>query len=212
MAEWIIAGEPTMELNEADIRRFSPEMNVLGALEARIPEVLGRHYDNPFPGRSMDTARGQRRSPIHAGLVKLQVPGSKVAWRLGARGAFRRRGGAFAAELWRASLARSCGTGRGRSLPHRRCDPGSKRLWQDHGSGAGCLTAFLNHLCAAQMDIADPGRIAYTQILNARGGDRKRPDTVQRHGPDDLSAHLLARARLCATSNACAKHAGRFPG
>ena len=53
MAEWIIAGEPTMELNEADIRRFSPEMNVLGALEARIPEVLGRHYDNPYPGRSM---------------------------------------------------------------------------------------------------------------------------------------------------------------
>ena len=44
-------------------------MNVLGALEARIPEVLGRHYDNPFPGRSMQTARGQRRSPIHAGLA-----------------------------------------------------------------------------------------------------------------------------------------------
>ena len=70
MAEWIVAGEPTMELNEADIRRFSPEMNVLGALEARIPEVLGRHYDNPYPGRSMETARGQRRSPIHSGLIR----------------------------------------------------------------------------------------------------------------------------------------------
>ncbi|MFK7880838.1 hypothetical protein [Roseobacter sp.] len=43
MAEWVIAGYPTMELNEADIRRFGPEMNVLCLPQARIPEVLGRH-------------------------------------------------------------------------------------------------------------------------------------------------------------------------
>ena len=70
MAEWIIAGEPTMELNEADIRRFSPEMNVLGALEARIPEVLGRHYDNPYPGRAgWRLQGGSAARPVHAGLM-----------------------------------------------------------------------------------------------------------------------------------------------
>ena len=42
--------------------------------------------------------------------------------------------------------------------------------------------AFLNHLCAAQMDISE-GRIAYTQILNARGGVESDL-TVQRHGPE----------------------------
>ena len=42
--------------------------------------------------------------------------------------------------------------------------------------------AFLNRLCTAQMDIAE-GRIAYTQILNARGGIESDL-TVQRHGPE----------------------------
>ena len=40
--------------------------------------------------------------------------------------------------------------------------------------------AFLNRLCTAEMDILE-GRIAYTQILNARGGVESDP-TVQRHG------------------------------
>jgi len=49
LAEWMIAGHPTMELNEADIRRFNPEMNVLGALEARIPKCWGGIMISPIP-------------------------------------------------------------------------------------------------------------------------------------------------------------------
>jgi len=179
MAEWIIAGEPTMELNEADIRRFSPEMNVLGALEARIPEVLGRHYDNPYPGRSMGTARGQRRSPIHAGLV---AAGAQFE----GRGGWERAvhfGGAdahlpltFGAPQWRDTVGHEVAA----------CRRGAAILDQSafgkimvQGPGA---CAFLNHLCTAQMDIAE-GRIAYTQILNARGGVESDL-TVQRHGPE----------------------------
>ena len=41
---------------------------------------------------------------------------------------------------------------------------------------------FLNRLCAAQMDFP-VGRIAYTQVLNARGGIES-DITVQRHGPE----------------------------
>ena len=44
----MIAGHPTMELNEADIRRFGPEMNVLGALEARIPKCWGGIMISPI--------------------------------------------------------------------------------------------------------------------------------------------------------------------
>ncbi|WP_052265261.1 FAD-dependent oxidoreductase [Ruegeria sp. ANG-R] len=179
MAEWIIAGEPTMELNEADIRRFSPEMNVLGALEARIPEVLGRHYDNPYPGRSMDTARGQRRSPIHEGLV---AAGAFFEARGGWERALHFGGDAahlpltFAAPKWRDQVAREVDA----------CRNGAAILDQ---SAFGKVVvqgpdacAFLNRLCAAQMDIAE-GRIAYTQILNARGGVESDL-TVQRHGPE----------------------------
>ncbi|NOD77871.1 MULTISPECIES: FAD-dependent oxidoreductase [unclassified Ruegeria] len=179
MAEWIIAGEPTMELNEADIRRFSPEMNVLGALEARIPEVLGRHYDNPFPGRSMETARGQRRSPIHAGLVAAGA-------RFEARGGWERAvhfGGepahlplTFGAPAWREQVGQEVET----------CRSGAAILDQ---SAFGKIMvqgpdacAFLNRLCAAQMDVPE-GRIAYTQILNAKGGVESDL-TVQRHGQE----------------------------
>lgn len=177
MAEWIIAGEPTMELNEADIRRFSPEMNVLGALEARIPEVLGRHYDNPYPGRSMDTARGQRRSPIHQGLM---AAGARFEARGGWERAVHFGGDAthlpltFAAPKWRGQVKREVDA----------CRNGAAILDQ---SAFGKIMiqgpdacAFLNRLCAAQMDIAE-GRIAYTQILNARGGVESDL-TVQRHG------------------------------
>ncbi|WP_170578233.1 GcvT family protein [Ruegeria arenilitoris] len=179
MAEWIIAGEPTMELNEADIRRFSPEMNVLGALEARIPEVLGRHYDNPYPGRSMGTARGQRRSPIHTGLV---AAGAQFEGRGGWERAVH-YGGAdahlpltFGAPQWRDTVGHEVAA----------CRSGAAILDQ---SAFGKIMvqgpdacAFLNHLCTAQMDIAE-GRIAYTQILNARGGVESDL-TVQRHGPE----------------------------
>ncbi|WP_181893385.1 GcvT family protein [Falsiruegeria mediterranea] len=179
MAEWIIAGEPTMELNEADIRRFSPEMNVLGALKARIPEVLGRHYDNPFPGRSMDTARGQRRSPIHAGLV---AAGARFESRGGWERAVHFGGEAahlplsFGVPAWRDQVAAEV----------EACRSGAAILDQ---SAFGKIMVqgpdacdFLNHLCAAQMDIAE-GRIAYTQILNTRGGVESDL-TVQRHGLD----------------------------
>jgi len=179
MAEWIIAGEPTMELNEADIRRFSPEMDVLGALEARIPEVLGRHYDNPYPGRAMDTARGQRRSPVHEGLVAAGA-------RFEARGGWERAlhfGGdeahlplTFGIPKWRDQVAREVDA----------CRNGAAILDQSAFGkimvqGPDACT-FLNRLCAAQMDIAE-GRIAYTQILNARGGVESDL-TVQRHGPE----------------------------
>jgi len=179
MAEWIIEGEPTMELNEADIRRFGPEMNVLGALEARIPEVLGRHYDNPYPGRAMETARGQRRSPIHAGLVAAGA-------RFESRGGWERPvhfGGddahlplTFGVPVWRQQVGREV----------EACRSGAAILDQ---SAFGKIMvqgpdacAFLNRLCTAQMDIL-PGRIAYSQILNMRGGVES-DITVQRHGPE----------------------------
>jgi 4-methylaminobutanoate oxidase (formaldehyde-forming) len=179
MAEWIIAGEPTMELNEADIRRFSPEMNVLGALEARIPEVLGRHYENPYPGRSMESARGQRRSPVHSGL-------EKAGAYFEARGGWERAahfGGeachlplTFGPPKWREQVGREVAA----------CREGAALLDQ---SAFGKIMvqgpeacAFLNRLCSAQMDI-EVGRIAYSQILNSKGGVESDV-TVQRHGQE----------------------------
>ncbi|MEP4038528.1 FAD-dependent oxidoreductase [Pseudophaeobacter sp.] len=179
MAEWIIAGEPTMELNEADIRRFGPEMNVLGALEARIPEVLGRHYDIAYPGLSMHTARGQRRSPIHSGT---SAAGAKFLTRGGWE-----RPEYYAADTVDAPLTFGVPPWRervGREV--EACRSGAAILDQSafgkimvQGPDA---TDFLNRVCAAEMKVA-PGRIVYSQILNMRGGIES-DITVQRHGAE----------------------------
>ena len=152
-------------------------MNVLGALEARIPEVLGRHYDIAYPGLSMDTARGQRRSPIHAGT---SVAGAKFLTRGGWErpeyfGAETVAGPlTFRAPAWRDQVG----------LEVEACRNGAAILDQSafgkimvQGPDA---TAFLNRVCAAEMDVAT-GRIVYSQILNARGGIES-DITVQRHG------------------------------
>jgi len=179
MAEWIMAGEPTMELNEADIRRFGPEMNVLGALEARIPEVLGRHYDIAYPGRGMDTARGQRRSPIHAGLQEANAQFvSRAGWER-----VEHFGGienhlplTFSIPKWREQVGAEVAA----------CRHGAALLDQ---SAFGKIMvqgpdacAYLNRVCAAEVDVAE-GRIVYSQILNAKGGIES-DITVQRHGRD----------------------------
>ena len=178
LAEWMIAGHPTMELNEADIRRFGPEMNVLGALEARIPEVLGRHYDISYPGLAMDTARGQRRTPIHAAL---KDAGARFAGMAGWERAVHFGGEAahlplsFGVPAWRDQVGAEVAA----------CRTGAAIIDQSafgkimvQGPDA-CV--FLNRICTAQIDVP-AGRIVYSQILNARGGIESDV-TVQRHGP-----------------------------
>ena len=177
LAEWMIAGHPTMELNEADIRRFGPEMNVLGALEARIPEVLGRHYDISYPGLAMDTARGQRRTPIHAAL---KDAGARFAGMAGWERAVHFGGEAahlplsFGVPAWRDQVGAEVAA----------CRTGAAIIDQSafgkimvQGPDA-CV--FLNRICTAQMDVP-AGRIVYSQILNTRGGIESDV-TVQRHG------------------------------
>jgi len=178
LAEWMIAGHPTMELNEADIRRFGPEMNVLGALEARIPEVLGRHYDISYPGLAMDTARGQRRTAIHAAL---KDAGARFAGMAGWERAVHFGGEAahlplsFGVPAWRDQVGAevvACRTGAAI------IDQSAFGKIMVQGPDA-CV--FLNRICTAQMDVP-AGRIVYCQILNARGGIESDV-TVQRHGP-----------------------------
>lgn len=183
MAEWIISGYPTMDLTEVDIRRFSPEMNVLGALEKRIPEVLGRHYEISYPGNWMDSARGQRRSPIHEGL---RSAGARFTARSGWERVEHFGGDCahipltFGPPAWREQVAgevESCRCGAAI------IDQSSYGKVLVQGPDA---CSFLNYVCTAQLDIS-PGRIVYTPILNSLGGIESDV-TVQRH---DLNTYLM---------------------
>ena len=65
LAEWILTGDPGLDLTAADIRRFAPFHGNTRFLRDRVGEVLGLHYAVPWPNRELATARPLRRSPVH---------------------------------------------------------------------------------------------------------------------------------------------------
>ena len=72
LAEWIVEGEPTLDLTSVDVRRFARFNGNNQWLHDRVAEVLGLHYAVPWPNREMRTARPFRRSPLYAHLVEGQ--------------------------------------------------------------------------------------------------------------------------------------------
>ena len=168
LAEWIVAGEPSMDLWDVDIRRFMPFQGNGRYLGERTKEVVGLLYAMHWPFRQPETARGVRRSVLHD--------------RLAARGA----GFGVVAGWERANWFSTAGVepryvytyGRQNWFPcagaeHRAVretaglfDQSSLAKFLLEGPDA---TATLQRLCANDVDVA-AGRIVYTQMLNGRGG------------------------------------------
>jgi 4-methylaminobutanoate oxidase (formaldehyde-forming) len=69
LAEWMIEGQPTMDLWSVDIRRFGRWANNRSYLRERVTEVLGLHYQMAWPNREFETARGMLKSPLHERLA-----------------------------------------------------------------------------------------------------------------------------------------------
>jgi sarcosine dehydrogenase len=69
LAEWIMEGQPTIDLWSVDIRRFAPFANNRAFLRERVTEVLGLHYQLAWPNREFETGRGLRKSPLHDRLA-----------------------------------------------------------------------------------------------------------------------------------------------
>ena len=81
LAEWIINGSPTTDLTAVDIRRFAPFNGNNAWLHDRVAEILGVHYEIPWPNRELTTARPFRRSPVHHLLVAANANfGSRMGW------------------------------------------------------------------------------------------------------------------------------------
>ncbi len=80
LAEWIVNGEPTLDLWPVDIRRFAAFHDDDTFLKARVSEVLGLHYMMPWPNRELQSARPQRTSPLYERLKgKHALFGAKMA-------------------------------------------------------------------------------------------------------------------------------------
>ena len=126
LAEWIVEGEPTSDLVAVDVRRFAPFHGDEAWLRSRVAEILGLHYEVPWPLREPETGRPQRVSPLHDRLAdRGAVFGSRMGWErpvvfrpTGATGRHRHGHGvhlgtAGLAALVRRRAARDAGAGRG---------------------------------------------------------------------------------------------------
>jgi len=81
LAEWIVNGEPTLDLWPVDIRRFARFNDNDAFLKERVSEVLGLHYMMPWPNRELTSARPLRRSPLYDRLAAQNALfGSKMGW------------------------------------------------------------------------------------------------------------------------------------
>jgi heterotetrameric sarcosine oxidase gamma subunit len=70
MAHWIINGRPDADVTGMNIDRLHPYQANPQYRATRTVESLGMVYATHYPGRSMQTARGAKLSPVHHRLVE----------------------------------------------------------------------------------------------------------------------------------------------
>ena len=167
VAEWIVNGEPPLDLWDVDIRRFAPYQANRRHLSDRTVESLGLHYAMRWPRQELETVRPLRRSPLYDRLAaKRAVFGSKMNWE---------RANYFLPE---GAEKPPYTLGTPGWLPHvldeqRACRDDVVVFDQTSFSkfvlkGRDAL-AVLERACANRIDVP-VGKMVYTGMLNARGG------------------------------------------
>lgn len=167
LAEWIVAGEPSLDLWPVDIRRFASFHNDDRFLKARVSEVLGLHYAMPWPNRELLSARPQRVSPLYDRLAAQNALfGSKMGWErpnfFAPSAAAARLEYAWGRQNWFEYAAAEHRATRN-AVTVTDLTSFSKFMME----GADALTV-LRRLCANEIDVP-PGTTVYTPLLNARG-------------------------------------------
>ncbi|MDF2824590.1 MAG: mlr13, partial [Mycobacterium sp.] len=165
---WIVDGDPGLDLWPFDVRRFGVPQNVPTVLDLASVQAYGHYYEIAFPNRPGNPPRGQRRSAVHH---RLRERGAVFGVKFGYERALWFSPGAEGTEeiptfgrsnAWDfvAAEHRAVRTGVGI------VDASSFSKFDI--SGAGALT-LLQRLAGADMDTA-VGKVTYTQLLNVRGG------------------------------------------
>lgn len=224
MANWIVDGDPGMDLWPFDVRRFGHPHVVKRFMIDRAIESYAHYYSIAFPNREDKAGRGARRSPLFQILKdKGAIYGSKFAWERPnwfapsaavqedvpsfARGpSFDVIGAEHVAVRQRVGLI----------------DMSSFNKYELCGPGA---LAVLQKLAGNDID-RPTGTVVYTQLLNERGGieadvtitrlaeDRfyfitgsalgvRDRSTIERHCPTDGSVRLIDHTSAKAVINLC---------
>jgi len=171
MAEWILAGEPTSDVWEMDIRRFGPHFRSPSYTLKRAKEVYETYYDIRYPGHERQAGRPLRTSSAYPWHVEHgAVFGEKSGWERvnwyecnAAAGEESLRPRGWAGMHWSPAIGAEHRAAREHAALF---DESSFSKLEIAGPGAA---AFLERLCDNHV-AGEVGAITYTQMLNSRGG------------------------------------------
>jgi len=224
LADWIVDGDPGMDLWPFDVRRFSAHQANASYLREVGIETYAAYYRIGWPNEERTAARGVRRSPVHDRLAAAgSVFGSKNGWErpswFGRDGVAAPAHESFDRAIWADTIG----------AEHRLVREGVALIDMTsftklEVTGCGALR-FLDRLAAARID-RPVGTIAYTQLCNDKGGieadltiarvddDRFYVVTgsgfgtrdggwLRAHAPDDGSVHIEEVTSARAVLNLC---------
>ncbi len=169
MANWIVHGDPGMDLWAFDVRRFGAAHAQARFLEARAIEAYGAYYKIHWPGEEALAGRGLRRSPLYQTLkVAGAVYGSKFGWErpnwFAPAGMDPMDQPSFEGKPnWFDTVAGECHAIRNRVAL---IDQSSFSKFEVTGSGAFDA---LDRIAVNRIP-PESGQVVYTQLCNARGG------------------------------------------
>ncbi|MCP3799676.1 FAD-dependent oxidoreductase [Allokutzneria sp. A3M-2-11 16] len=171
MAEWIVSGDPGLDVSHMDIRRFGRHYGSPAYTRKRVVENYETYYDIPYPHRERSAGRPLRVSPAYSWHVEHGATfGEKSGWERVNQYESNVDGGDaslrphdWAGRNWSPAIGAEHIATRERAGLF---DESSFAKISVSGRGAAEL---LNWLCAN--DVArEIGAVTYTQALNARGG------------------------------------------
>lgn len=168
MARWIVEGRPPMDIWSVNLRRMQPWQNNGRYLRDRVVESLGIDYQGHWPDRQWQSARGVRKSILHAKVAAAgAVFGESAGWE---------RPILYADSQPTSAPKYSWGR------PHWFESQAAEHRAVREAVGLFEQTSFakflvqgvdaarcLNHLATANVDVKI-GRVVYTQFLNEGGG------------------------------------------
>lgn len=200
MANWVMTGQPDVDVTGMGIDRLHRYQSNLEYRRTRTVESLGMVYQCHYPNRSMQTARGAKRSPLHD---RLAAEGASFKDVSGWEGADWYAGRGVTPDPGPLTWHRPAFWSQWEA-EHRACregvivmDMSFMSKFRVQGRDAGSV---LDRLSANAVN-GDPGTITYTQWLN-EAGTLEADLTVTKLGDDDFfvvatdTAHRHVETRL----------------
>ncbi|NDA45591.1 MAG: hypothetical protein EBX89_06340, partial [Actinobacteria bacterium] len=169
MAEWVVAGEPTMDLWHMDIKRFGASYESPDFTLQRITENYEQYYDIHYPNEERKSARPKFTSPVYEWhKAHGAVFGEKSSWERVNFYSTNIGDDALRPKDWLGNHWSSAVQVEHQATRERAglFDESSFAKARISGARAG---EFLNYVCANNV-VKGVGKTTYTQALNSKAG------------------------------------------